>query len=229
MSYTFSAPALPRTSIRLHAVYATCVKRWLDVLLSAVLLIVLLPVLLMVAIVSAIDTKGNPLFFQWRGGQDSKPFKIVKFRTMSTAAPADVATCKLKNPDRYISRVGKLLRKTSLDELPQLWNILVGDMSFIGPRPVVLTEKRLMTLRARNGANRVKPGMTGLAQVSGRDDLPTYKKARLDAFYAHNMSFTGDLAILWRTVSCVLRAEGVHDGARRNETNVNTNDRKRTA
>jgi len=229
MSYMFSAPALPKTSIRLHAVYATCVKRWLDILFSAALLIVLLPVLLIVAIVSAIDTKGNPLFFQWRAGQHSKPFKIIKFRTMSTAAPANVATCQLKDPERYISRVGKLLRKTSLDELPQLWNILIGDMSFIGPRPVVLTEKRLINQRARNGADRVKPGMTGLSQVSGRDDLPIYKKARLDAFYAHNMTFMGDLAILQRTISCVLRAEGVRDGAKPKETVSKTANRRRTA
>ena len=229
MSYTFSAPALPRTNIRIRAVYASHVKRWLDVLFSATLLIVLAPVLLTVAVICAIDTKGNPLFFQWRGGIDGSAFRILKFRTMNTAAPSNVATCKIKHPEKYISRVGKFLRKTSLDELPQLWNILVGDMSFIGPRPVVLTEKRLIGLRARNGADRVRPGMTGLSQVSGRDDLPIYKKARLDAFYAHNMTFMGDLAILWRTVSCVLRAEGVHDGVRRKETETAEKARKRTA
>lgn len=229
MSYTFSAPALPRTNIRFRAVYATTVKRWCDVLFAAALLILLMPLLLMIAVISAIDTKGNPLFFQWRGGQDSKPFRILKFRTMNASAPSDVATCKLKNPDKYMSRVGKLLRKTSLDELPQLWNILVGDMSFIGPRPVVLTEKRLIGLRARNGADRVKPGMTGLSQVSGRDDLPLYKKARLDAFYAHNLSFLGDLAILHRTVSCVLRAEGVREGAKVKETVSKPSNHRRTA
>ncbi len=217
MSYTFSAPALPRTSVQSHATYTTYGKRWLDILFSIGLFVVLAPILLVVAVVSAIDTKGCPLFFQWRGGVDGKPFRIIKFRTMSTCAPADVATCKLKNPDQYISRVGKFLRKTSLDELPQLWNIFVGDMSFIGPRPVVLTEKRLLNMRLRNGASSVRPGMTGLAQVSGRDELPIEKKARLDAFYAHNMSMMGDLAILSRTVTCVLRAEGVHDGPRSQE------------
>lgn len=214
MSYTFSATALPKTNVETVSVYATWVKRGLDVLFSTALLILLMPLLLIVAAISAIDTKGNPLFFQWRGGMNGKPFRILKFRTMSTAAPANVATCQLKDPEKYISRIGKLLRKSSLDELPQLWNILVGDMSFIGPRPVVLTEKKLLGLRHRNGADHVRPGMTGLAQINGRDDLPIYKKARLDAFYAHNMSLMGDVDIVVRTVRCVLKADGVNDGPR---------------
>lgn len=217
MSYQYSATALPKTDMHTVGLYAGGIKRCLDILFSAVLLVLLSPILLITAIVSAIDTKGSPFFCQWRGGVDGKPFCIVKFRTMSTEAPANVATCQLKNPDQYISRIGRLLRKSSLDELPQLWNILVGDMSFIGPRPVVLTEKRLLGLRHRNGADHVRPGLTGLAQISGRDDLPIYKKARLDAFYAHNMSLKGDLHILVKTVCCVLKADGVNDGPRRQE------------
>ncbi len=217
MSYTFSATALPKTDVKTVNVYSTYVKRGFDILFSVVLLILLLPVLFVTAIVSAIDTKGNPFFFQWRGGQNGRPFRIIKFRTMNAAAPANIATCQLKNPEQYISRIGKLLRKSSLDELPQLWNILVGDMSFIGPRPVVLTEKKLLGLRHRNGADHVRPGMTGLAQINGRDDLPVYRKARLDAFYAHNMSLSGDIDILIRTVRCVLKADGVNDGPRQSE------------
>lgn len=217
MSYHYSATALPKTDMQSVGMYAHGIKRGFDILFSAVLLIALFPILLVTAIVSAIDTKGNPFFCQWRGGRDGKPFRIVKFRTMSTAAPANVATCQLKNPEQYISRIGKLLRKSSLDELPQLWNILVGDMSFIGPRPVVLTEKKLLGLRHRNGADQVRPGLTGLAQINGRDDLPIYKKARLDAFYAHNMSLMGDIDILMRTARCVLKADGVNDGPRKTE------------
>ena len=191
----------------------TAGKRLFDILLSAAMLLVLSPVLLVIAVAVAVDTKASPLFVQTRMGRNNVPFSMYKFRTMSPNAPANVATYKLQNANRYISRLGSLLRRTSVDELPQLWNILKGDMSFIGPRPVVLTEKLLLELRARNGANTVRPGLTGWAQVNGRDDVAIMEKAMLDAYYVQRFSLSVDLRILFRTVHCVLFAKGVTEGA----------------
>lgn len=191
----------------------SAVKRLFDVLLSAAMMLLLAPVLLIIAVAVAIDTKASPLFVQTRMGRGNIPFRMCKFRTMSPNAPANVATYKLHNANRYISRFGAFLRRTSLDELPQLWNILVGDMSFIGPRPVVLTEKQLLELRARNGANSVRPGLTGWAQIHGRDDVAIMEKAMLDAYYVQRFSFSVDVRILFRTVGYVFSGEGVTDGA----------------
>lgn len=188
-------------------------KRCLDVLFSIVFILALSPVMLVVAIVSAIDTKGSPIFVQNRMGRFDTPFKIYKFRTMSVQAPANVATHKLENPEKYISRVGELLRRMSLDELPQLFNVLKGDMSFVGPRPVVLSERNLLRLRHRNGASRVRPGITGLAQVSGRDTVAVSEKARLDSEYAKTYSLKSDISILIKTVMQVIRSEGIVEGA----------------
>lgn len=189
------------------------VKRLFDIVLSATMLLVLAPVLLVVAVAVAADTKASPFFVQTRMGRYNVPFRMWKFRTMSPHAPANVATYKLNNAEKYISRLGSFLRRASIDELPQLWNILKGDMSFIGPRPVVLTETELLTLRARNGANTVRPGLTGWAQVNGRDNVQVTEKAMLDAYYVRRFSLAVDVRILWRSVSCVLHAEGVSEGA----------------
>ena len=194
--------------------YSSC-KRCLDILFALVLIVALSPVLLVVAIVASIDTKGSPVFVQERMGRFNVPFKIYKFRTMSVHAPSNIATRKLSNPEQYISAVGKALRRLSLDELPQLFNVLKGDMSFVGPRPVVLSERDLLRLRRRNGAGRVRPGITGLAQVSGRDTVSVVQKARLDAEYARAYSFKGDLMILVKTALQVVRAEGVMDGCKK--------------
>ena len=188
-------------------------KRLFDILLSAAMLLALLPVLLVLAVAVAVDTKASPLFIQTRMGRNNVPFRMYKFRTMSPNAPANVATYKLQNASRYISRLGGLMRRTSLDELPQLWNIFKGYLSFIGPRPVVLTEKTLLELRARNGANTVRPGLTGWAQVNGRDDVAIMEKAMLDAYYVQRFSLAVDCRILFRTVGYVLRSEGVTEGA----------------
>ena len=188
------------------------VKRCFDIVLSVVLMIILLPVAVIVAIVAAIDTKSNPIFVQTRMGRNNQPFKIIKFRTMSTSAPSNMATHKLKNSENYISRTGKLLRKLSLDELPQLWNILMGDMSFVGPRPVVLTETDLLALRVKNGAVCIRPGLTGWAQVNGRDNLPIRDKANLDGEYAQSISLSMDIKVMLKTIGYVLRSEGVSDG-----------------
>ena len=145
-------------------------------------------------------------------GRDNKPFKIFKFRTMLASAPADVATRKLES-DKYISKIGSFLRRYSIDELPQLLNILIGHMSLVGPRPVVLTEADLLELRTRNGACSVRPGLTGLAQTSGRDKLGIYEKAKMDAFYANNLSLSLDLRILIASVGYVLNSRDIQEGS----------------
>lgn len=188
-------------------------KRFLDIVLSFVLLVTLLPLEIAVAVIAAIDTKGSPLFIQTRAGRHNRPFRMLKFRTMSTEAPSDVATHKLHDPDRYLSARGRMLRRLSLDELPQLVNILKGDMSFVGPRPVVLSEMDLLELRTRNGASAVRPGLTGWAQVNGRDEVRIAEKAQLDGYYASHMSPRLDVKVVLRTIGCVLRARGICEGA----------------
>lgn len=188
-------------------------KRCLDVLFALMFIIALSPVMLIVTIVAAIDTKGSPIFVQERMGRFDTPFKIYKFRTMSVQAPANVATHKLESPEKYISRVGELLRRMSLDELPQLFNVLKGDMSFVGPRPVIPSEECLLRLRRRYGADTMRPGITGLAQIRGRDELSPQIKARYDAEYAANCTFLLDCYIFFSTLRYVLRREGIREGS----------------
>ena len=142
-------------------------KRFFDIFASALLLVVLSPLFLVIMLAISADSAGGVIFKQKRAGLYSRPFTLYKFRTMYRSAPRDVATAELMEADRYITPVGRFLRQTSLDELPQLWNVLKGDMSFVGPRPVVLTEQTLLDLRAQWEADRVKPGITGLAQIKG--------------------------------------------------------------
>lgn len=191
----------------------TVLKRFLDIALSLLLLVTLSPLFAVIALVVRLDSEGPAIFRQVRCGQNGCPFVIYKFRTMMTAAPANVATAQLQHPQRYITPVGRFLRQTSLDELPQLWNVLKGDMSFVGPRPVVLSERDLLRLRHRNGASRVRPGITGLAQVSGRDTVTVYEKARLDSEYAKTYSLKEDMSILVKTAMQVIHSEGIVEGA----------------
>ena len=193
-------------------------KRLMDIVFSVTLLVVLSPILLLLTLVATYDTAGSPFFVQTRMGRDGKPFRMIKFRTMSKSAPENLATYEFKNANDFISPIGHLLRKFSLDELPQLWNVFKGDMSFIGPRPVVLTEEELLELRELHGALEVRPGITGFAQVRGRDELPIVQKAFLDGYYARHATFLMDLKILWRTVLYVLRAEGVQDNGEQRST-----------
>ncbi len=187
------------------------IKRTVDVLVSALMLVALLPILLPVALICALDTKGSPLFLQERMGKDGKPFKCVKFRTMSPEAPDNVATRDLE-AEKYISSIGYCVRKLSLDELPQLWNILKGDMSFVGPRPIVLSETELLTLRHFHGADTVRPGMTGWSQINGRDNVRNAQKAFMDGYYARHATLLFDVKILFKTVWYVLRSRGVVEG-----------------
>ncbi len=188
-------------------------KRLLDITLSLILLLILAPVLAIVALVIHLDSDGPIIFRQVRSGRDDRPFVIYKFRTMFTAAPANIATAQLQRPQQYITPIGRFLRQTSLDELPQLVNVLKGDMSFVGPRPVIPSETYLLALRRRYGANRVRPGITGLAQIRGRDELPPRIKAQYDAEYATNCSFLLDGYIFFSTLRYVWRREGIREGS----------------
>ena len=190
-------------------------KRFFDIFASALLLVVLSPLFLVIMLAISADSAGGVIFKQKRAGLYSRPFTLYKFRTMYRSAPRDVATAELMEADRYITPVGRFLRQTSLDELPQLWNVLKGEMSFVGPRPVVLTEQTLLDLRAQWEADRVRPGITGLAQIKGRDELPIYRKALYDRYYARHLSFRLDWRILRYTVRYVLKREGIREGSSR--------------
>ena len=153
------------------------------------------------------------IFRQWRMGTDRRPFICFKFRTMTNDAPHSCATAELHSPERYITRVGAVLRATSLDELPQLFNVLRGDMSLIGPRPVICEESELIGLRASLGVYNIRPGMTGLAQVRGRDSVSIRRKAAYDAQYMEHMSLSLDARLLWRTLINVVNRSDIREGA----------------
>ncbi len=183
-------------------------KRCFDLLCSGTALVFLaLPMLLIAALVRATST-GPVLYWSERVGKDNVHFRMPKFRTMRSDTPA-VATHLLADPDRYLTRFGKFLRQTSLDELPQLWSILKGDMSIVGPRPALFNQDDLIDLRTQGGVHRLTPGLTGWAQVHGRDDLPIPVKAAHDEYYLNHRSFVLDLRIIARTVLTVLREEGI--------------------
>ena len=188
------------------------VKRLFDIFFSIVLLMVLSPLLLTVMLVLTVTTHGKPIFKQQRAGKFSKPFYIYKFRTMQLDAPPHMPTGDFADANRYITRFGQFLRLTSIDELPQLWNVLKGDMSFIGPRPVILAEADLLRQRQKRGADRILPGITGIAQLHGRDLVDVEHKARYDAYYANHLSLWMDIRLVFLTVVCVLRRYGIHEG-----------------
>ena len=190
------------------------VKRILDYLLSLLAIVVLSPVLLVISVVIRVTSPGPVLFRQKRVGQGKRHFMIYKFRTMRTDAPKDQPTHLLQDPNAYITPVGRFLRRSSLDELPQLMNILKGEMAVVGPRPALWNQFDLIAERDRYGANDVRPGLTGWAQINGRDELPIEVKARLDGEYVKRMSFGFDLRCILGTVVKVLRSEDVVEGAR---------------
>ncbi len=188
----------------------THIKRLLDIVLSCMLLALLLPVFFAVMFAINLEAKGNIFFKQQRAGKNGHPFTIYKFRTMRPDAPHNVASHDLTDATRFITPIGRFLRITSLDELPQLLNVLKGDMSFVGPRPVILQETALLTLRHQEGADRVRPGITGLAQICGRDRVPDEQKAAYDGLYARRCCFLLDLRILLCSVKYVLKREDVY-------------------
>lgn len=193
-------------------VYVKCTKRILDVFFSLGGLVILSPVFLLIALWIKLDSKGPVLFRQKRIGKGKKLFSILKFRTMRTDAPHDMPTHMLGNPDAFITQSGRFLRKTSLDELPQIWNILVGDMSIVGPRPALWNQDDLVAERDKYGANDVLPGLTGWAQVNGRDELEIVAKAARDGEYVRDITFSMDAICIFKTVTNVLKHEGVVEG-----------------
>lgn len=194
-------------------------KRFFDIVLSLVAIIVFSWLLIIIAVAIVVEDKGNILFKQKRIGKNKKEFYIYKFRTMKVSTPKDVPTHLLDNPESYITKIGGFLRKTSLDELPQLFNILKGDMSIVGPRPALWNQFDLIALRDKNGSNSVRPGLTGWAQVNGRDELPIDVKAGFDGEYIKKMSIIFDIKIILMTVVSVFTSKGVREG--RNESSNN--------
>lgn len=187
-------------------------KRMLDFLLALIGLILLSPVFLILVIFIKLDSKGPILFKQKRVGIHKTHFEILKFRTMKIDTPKDMPTHMLANPEKYITRVGKFLRKTSLDELPQIINILKGEMSIIGPRPALWNQYDLIAERDKYGANDILPGLTGWAQVHGRDELEIEEKAKLDGYYVKHLGFKLDVQCFFLTIKSVLKSEGVVEG-----------------
>ena len=192
--------------------YRTFFKRLLDVILSGCAIVVLSPLLLIIAIAIKIDDPGPVLFRQKRMGIHKTYFSIMKFRTMKMDAPRDTPTHLLENPEQYITRVGKFLRRSSLDELPQIFQIFTGKMSIIGPRPVLWNQFDLIAERDKYGANDVRPGLTGWAQINGRDELPIDVKARFDGEYVEKLSFLFDCKCFFGTIGAVLKHDGVVEG-----------------
>ena len=188
------------------------IKRGGDIILSLAGIIILLPVFIILIIIIKLDSRGPVLFRQKRVGMYKTHFNMLKFRTMKIDTPKDTPTHLLENPARYITRAGNILRRTSLDELPQIFNILSGKMSVVGPRPALWNQYDLIEERDKYGANDIRPGLTGWAQVNGRDELPIPVKAGFDGEYVKNMSFLLDCRCFMMTVCKVLKSDGVVEG-----------------
>lgn len=201
---------------RINGIYNTFFKRLFDVVLSGAALLLLWPVIALIALIIKVTDPGPVLFSQKRVGIKKKGeityFPIYKFRTMKTSTPKDVPTHLLGNPEQWITGIGKILRKTSLDELPQIWNIFVGHMSIVGPRPALWNQYDLIEEREKYMANDVMPGLTGWAQINGRDELPIDVKAKMDGDYVKNLGLLFDLKCFLLTITSVLRSDGVVEG-----------------
>lgn len=193
------------------------IKRSLSIIISGIAIIVLAPVLLGIAIAIKIDSTGPVLFKQKRVGMDKSHFMIYKFRSMYVDAPADMPTHMLQDPTAMITKVGAFLRKTSLDELPQLFNIFKGEMAIVGPRPALWNQFDLIEERDKYRANDIRPGLTGWAQINGRDELEIEDKSKLDGYYGENISFLLDLKCFFGTFLSVLRSDGVVEGGTGNK------------
>lgn len=190
------------------------IKRGIDIILSLCAIIILSPLFMCIAICTKLDDPGPVFFRQKRVTIHKQYFQILKFRTMKVSTPKDCPTHLLENPEQYITKIGHFLRKTSLDELPQIFNILVGEMSIVGPRPALWNQDDLIAERDKYAANDILPGLTGWAQINGRDELPIVLKAKLDGEYANNVGFIFDVRIFFGTVFKVLRQNGVKEGKR---------------
>ncbi len=193
-------------------IYERIVKRLFDIVLSAVGIVVLLPAFITISIIILITDPGPIFFTQKRVGKNKRYFKLHKFRSMKMSTPHNVPTHMLENPEQYITKVGAFIRKHSLDELPQIWDIFIGNMSVIGPRPALWNQDLLIAERDKYGANNVKPGLTGWAQINGRDELDISLKAALDGEYVKKESFTFDCRCFAKTVLSVLKSDGIVEG-----------------
>ncbi|MBQ4087828.1 MAG: sugar transferase [Clostridia bacterium] len=187
-------------------------KRAIDIVLSGIGIVVLCIPMMLIAIVIKLDSPGPVLFRQERVGKNKKPFIILKFRSMYSDTPKNVPTHQLSDAKSYITKVGAFLRKTSLDELPQLFCIFIGSMTIIGPRPALFNQEDLLAERDKYGANNVKPGLTGLAQIRGRDELPIDVKAAFDGEYVSKISFWLDVKLFFGTITSVLKQDGIAEG-----------------
>ena len=194
-------------------------KRFFDILFSLLLLIILSPVFIITSIAILCDSKGGVIFKQKRLGRGGKPFNCYKFRSMYVSAPKNCATSLLNNPEKYLTRVGKVIRKLSIDELPQLWCVFIGTMSFIGYRPLVLTEEKCNDMRNALGVFKMRPGISGYAQVYGRDDVHYKNKAIMDAEYVNKASLWLDLKLVFKTVGVVFNRKGNHDDKKKKQKN----------
>lgn len=203
--------------------YKNFFKRFIDIALSFIGIVVLAIPMFIVAIIIKLDSPGPVFFKQKRVGKDKKYFTIIKFRSMPVTAPHDTPTHQLENTEQLLSKFQRFERKMSLDELPQLFNILIGDMSIIGPRPALWNQDDLIAERDKYGANGVRPGLTGLAQISGRDELEIPVKARLDGEYIKKMSFFFDCKCFFGTITAVLKHDGVVEGGTGELTRVEEN------
>jgi O-antigen biosynthesis protein WbqP len=188
------------------------IKRVIDFILALIGLLILSPVFLILIIAIKVDSKGPVLFKQKRVGIHKTHFNILKFRTMRIDTPKNKPTHLLKNPEGYITKMGRFLRKTSLDELPQAWNIFIGQMSIIGPRPALWNQYDLIAERDKYGANDIRTGLTGWAQINGRDELPIEAKAKMDGEYVQRMSFWMDVKCFFKTIVSIIKSDGVVEG-----------------
>lgn len=199
-------------SNRSKRLYGSVFKRFFDFVFATLLAILLFPLMGILAVWIKLDSKGPILFKQQRVGKGGKLFTIYKFRSMSDDAPHQMATSEFSSAQSYITRSGRIMRKASLDELPQLFNVIKGEMSFIGPRPLIPKEKEVLELRHTNGSEQLLPGITGLAQVRGRDEVTDVEKAGYDGEYAQSISFWYDAKIIFKTFFDVIQSRGIHDG-----------------
>lgn len=211
----------------IKVIYKKGLKQIVDCIFAIVGLVVSSPLFLLLIICIKLDSKGPVLFKQRRIGKGKKEFYILKFRTMKIDTPKDMPTHLLEDPEMYITKVGKFLRKTSLDELPQIINIIKGEMSIIGPRPALWNQYDLIKERDKYGANDVTPGLTGWAQINGRDELPIDVKAKLDGEYVEKLSPLFDLKVFFMTIKSVLKSEGVKEG--KNNSNERNSEKRNEA
>ena len=197
--------------------YNKIFKRLFDIILSLILIIILFPVFCAIYLIIKIFDFHSAIFVQKRAGRSGEAFTLYKFRTMKEDCPKDVPTHLLAEADTYITAIGKILRKYSIDELPQLYNVLKGDMSVIGPRPAILSQKDLLEERKKNGSYNLRPGLTGYAQIKGRDELTITEKAKYDGEYAAKIGFILDVKIFFVTILKIIKKEGIIEGCRKRE------------